>query len=48
MLAPYGDFLCPTIRWFGFEPLAATIEAMLADEAAYAAHQVHFGGPPQG
>ena len=30
------------------EPLAATIEAMLADEAAYAAHQAHFGGPPRG
>ena len=28
------------------EPLAATIEAMLADTAAYAAHQAHFGGPP--
>lgn len=30
------------------EPLAATIESMLADEAAYAAHQAHFGGPPAG
>jgi len=28
------------------EPLAATIDAMLADQAAYAAHRVHFGGPP--
>ncbi|MEO6245069.1 MAG: disulfide bond formation protein DsbA [Opitutaceae bacterium] len=28
------------------EPLAATIEAMLADAAAYAAHHAHFGGPP--
>lgn len=30
------------------EPLAATIESMLADEAAYAAHKAHFGGPPAG
>jgi predicted DsbA family dithiol-disulfide isomerase len=29
------------------EPLAATIEAMLADAAAYAAHRAHFGEPPQ-
>lgn len=29
-----------------FEPLAATIEAMLADTAAYSAHKAHFGGPP--
>ena len=29
------------------EPLAAAIEAMLADTAAYAAHAVHFGKPPQ-
>ncbi len=29
------------------EPLAATIDAMLADEAAYAAHQAHFGPAPQ-
>ncbi len=28
------------------EPLAATIDAMLADAAAYAAHKAHFGGPP--
>jgi predicted DsbA family dithiol-disulfide isomerase len=28
------------------EPLAAAIEAMLADSAAYAAHAAHFGGPP--
>ncbi len=29
------------------EPLAATIEAMLADTAAYAAHAAHHGGPPK-
>lgn len=29
-----------------FEPLAASIDAMLADAAAYAAHKAHFGGPP--
>ncbi len=28
------------------EPLAAAIEAMLADSAAYATHAAHFGGPP--
>jgi predicted DsbA family dithiol-disulfide isomerase len=28
------------------EPLAATIDAMLADTAAYAAHAAHHGGPP--
>ena len=28
------------------EPLVATIDAMLADTAAYAAHRAHFGGPP--
>ena len=28
------------------EPLVATIEAMMADTAAYAAHKVHFGVPP--
>lgn len=28
------------------EPLAATIDAMLADLAGYAAHKAHFGGPP--
>ncbi len=28
------------------EPLAATIDAMLADVAGYAAHKAHFGGPP--
>jgi predicted DsbA family dithiol-disulfide isomerase len=28
------------------EPLAATIEAMLADTAAYAAHKAHHGAPP--
>ena len=30
------------------EPLAAALEAMLADCAAYAAHTAHFGGPPPG
>lgn len=29
------------------EPLVATIEAMLADTAAYAAHKAHFGSPPK-
>jgi predicted DsbA family dithiol-disulfide isomerase len=29
------------------EPLAATIESMLDDAAAYAAHKAHFGEPPQ-
>jgi predicted DsbA family dithiol-disulfide isomerase len=29
------------------EPLAATIDAMLADTVAYAAHKAHFGGPPK-
>jgi predicted DsbA family dithiol-disulfide isomerase len=28
------------------EPLAATIDAMLADTAAYAAHAAHYGKPP--
>ena len=28
------------------EPLAATIEAMLSDAAAYAAHLAHHGKPP--
>jgi predicted DsbA family dithiol-disulfide isomerase len=28
------------------EPLAATIDAMLHDTAAYAAHRAHFGPPP--
>jgi len=28
------------------EPLAATIESMLDDAAAYAAHKAHFGDPP--
>lgn len=28
------------------EPLAATIDAMLSDTAAYAAHAAHFGAPP--
>jgi hypothetical protein len=30
------------------EPLAATIESMLADSAAYAAHATHHGKPPAG
>ncbi|HEY1793043.1 MAG TPA: disulfide bond formation protein DsbA [Opitutaceae bacterium] len=29
------------------EPLAATIDAMLSDTAAYAAHAAHFGPPPR-
>lgn len=29
------------------EPLAVTIEAMLNDTAAYAAHKAHFGTPPK-
>lgn len=29
------------------EPLEATIDAMLKDEAAYAAHAAHFGAPPK-
>ncbi|MDO8544617.1 MAG: disulfide bond formation protein DsbA [Opitutaceae bacterium] len=29
-----------------FEPLAATIDAMLADATAYAAHEAHHGKPP--
>lgn len=28
------------------EPLAAAVEAMLADTAAYATHRAHFGEPP--
>lgn len=28
------------------EPIATTIEAMLADVAAYASHRAHFGTPP--
>ena len=28
------------------EPLAATIESMLDDAAAYTAHKAHFGEPP--
>jgi predicted DsbA family dithiol-disulfide isomerase len=28
------------------EPLAATLDAMLADTAAYATHRAHFGDPP--
>jgi len=28
------------------EPLAATIESMLSDAAAYAAHKAHYGGVP--
>jgi predicted DsbA family dithiol-disulfide isomerase len=30
------------------EPLAATIDAMLTDTAAYAAHKAHHGMPPNG
>ncbi len=30
-----------------YEPLAATIEAMLTDTAGYATHKAHFGSPPQ-
>jgi hypothetical protein len=30
-----------------FEPLAATIDAMLADTAAYAAHRAHHGDVPK-
>lgn len=30
------------------EPLVATIEAMLADTVAYAAHRAHHGTPPKG
>ena len=29
-----------------FAPIAAVIEAMLSDSAAYASHAAHFGGPP--
>jgi predicted DsbA family dithiol-disulfide isomerase len=29
------------------EPIAAAMDAMLADEAAYAAHAAHFGKPPK-
>ena len=29
-------------------PIAATLDAMFADEAAYAAHAAHFGSPPEG
>jgi predicted DsbA family dithiol-disulfide isomerase len=28
------------------EPLAATLDSMLDDAAAYAAHKAHFGDPP--
>jgi predicted DsbA family dithiol-disulfide isomerase len=28
------------------EPLAATLDSMLEDAAAYAAHKAHFGDPP--
>jgi len=31
------------VKW---EPLAATIDAMLSDEAAYASYTAHFGNPP--
>ena len=29
------------------EPLIATVDAMLADTAAYASHKAHYGNPPQ-
>ncbi len=29
-----------------FEPLAATLDSMLDDATAYAAHKAHFGDPP--
>ena len=29
------------------EPLAAAIDALLADQAAYDSYKAHFGGPPQ-
>ena len=29
------------------EPLAATLDSMLDDAAAYAAHKAHFGDPPK-
>jgi hypothetical protein len=29
------------------EPLAATIDAMLSDTAAYASHAAHHGTPPK-
>jgi hypothetical protein len=29
------------------EPLAAAIDAMLSDAAAYASYAAHFGGPPE-
>ncbi len=28
------------------EPLAAAVDALLADEAAYASWEAHFGKPP--
>jgi predicted DsbA family dithiol-disulfide isomerase len=31
------------VKW---EPIAATMDAMLADEAAYASYGAHFGNPP--
>jgi predicted DsbA family dithiol-disulfide isomerase len=31
-----------------YAPLAAMIDAMLDDAAAYASHAVHYGGPPNG
>ena len=34
------------LKSFRIEPIAATIDAMLADTAAYAAHRAHFGDPP--
>lgn len=29
------------------EPLAAAIDALLADQAAYDSYKAHFGGPPE-
>ena len=29
------------------EPLAAALDVLLADQAAYDSYQAHFGGPPQ-
>jgi hypothetical protein len=28
------------------EPIAATLDSMIEDTAAYAAHAAHFGAPP--
>ena len=42
-----GDKVVLSGLWVA-APLAAAIEAMLADAAAYAAHRVHHGTPPEG